>query len=102
VTDGRLLRAREVAEQLDVSAETVLRWTRRGKLPGIRLSSGAVRYRAEEIDSWLAVRATTATPGREVSATPPDAADHTLPSKLSAIPAVEQTATTEENDPDAR
>lgn len=29
----RLLRAREVAGALDVSPETVLRWTRRGDLP---------------------------------------------------------------------
>jgi excisionase family DNA binding protein len=29
----RLLRAGEVAEALDVSPETVLRWTRRGELP---------------------------------------------------------------------
>ena len=30
----RLLTARVVAEQLDVSTETVLRWIRRGQLPG--------------------------------------------------------------------
>ena len=42
---GRLLTAREVAERLGVIAETVLRWTRRGELPAIRLPGGAIRYR---------------------------------------------------------
>ncbi|MBA2637970.1 MAG: helix-turn-helix domain-containing protein [Solirubrobacterales bacterium] len=31
-----LLTAREVADLLGVSSETVLRWTRRGDLPAIR------------------------------------------------------------------
>jgi excisionase family DNA binding protein len=97
----RLLRAREVAEALDVSPETVLRWTRRGELPAVRLPSGGIRYRPEELDDWLVARATTATTGREVSAIPPAAAECTVPSATSAIPAVKQTATTEE-DLDAR
>ena len=42
---SRLLTAREVAEQLGVSTETVLRWTRRGELPAIRLPGGAIRFR---------------------------------------------------------
>ena len=44
-----LLTAREVAELLDVSTETVLRWTRAGKLPAIRLPGGAIRFREDEI-----------------------------------------------------
>jgi excisionase family DNA binding protein len=58
---GPLLTARAVADLLDVSAETVLRWTRRGELPAIRLPGGAIRYRDGVIDGWLAERAT---PGR--------------------------------------
>lgn len=42
---GPLLTARQVAELLGVSAETVLRWTRRGDLPALRLPGGAIRYR---------------------------------------------------------
>ena len=42
---GPLRTAREVAEQLGVWTETVLRWTRRGTLPAIRLPGGAIRYR---------------------------------------------------------
>ena len=53
-----LLTAREVAGLLGVSAETVLRWTRRGDLPAIRLPGGAIRYREDDLDGWLAARAT--------------------------------------------
>jgi excisionase family DNA binding protein len=44
-----------------VSAETVLRWTRRGELPAIKLPGGAIRYREGDLDAWLVERAT---PGR--------------------------------------
>jgi excisionase family DNA binding protein len=53
-----LLTARAVAEQLGVAPETVLRWTRRGELPGYRLPGGALRYPASDVDAWLAARAT--------------------------------------------
>jgi excisionase family DNA binding protein len=52
-----LLTARHVAELLAVSAETVLRWTRRGELPAIRLPGGAIRFRQEDLDAWLEQRA---------------------------------------------
>jgi excisionase family DNA binding protein len=55
---GRLLTARTVADMLGMSAETVLRWTRRGELPAIRLPGGAIRYHEHVIDGWLAERAT--------------------------------------------
>jgi excisionase family DNA binding protein len=55
----RLLTAREVAGVLGVSTETVLRWTRAGKLPAIRLPGGAIRYRAEDVDAWLDARCST-------------------------------------------
>lgn len=53
---GALMTARDVADVLAVSTETVLRWTRRGELPGIRLPSGALRYRPEEVEAWIAAR----------------------------------------------
>jgi excisionase family DNA binding protein len=75
---GRLLTARDVAELVGVSSETVLRWTRRGELPAIRLPGGQLRYDATEVDAWLAERAT---PRRGVLATTWDAArPRTLPS----------------------
>jgi excisionase family DNA binding protein len=68
---GRLLTAREVADVLGVSTETVLRWTRRGDLPAIRLPGGAIRFRKSDLDGWLEERAT---PGRGVLTTTPSAA----------------------------
>ena len=69
---SRLRTAREVADLLGVSSETILRWTRRGELPAIRLPGGALRYREDDLEAWLEQRAT---PGREeLSRTPQDAA----------------------------
>ena len=56
MTDRPLLTAREVAELLGVSTDTVLRWTGRGDLPAIRLpgtARGRLRYRPEAIEAWL-------------------------------------------------
>ena len=62
---GRLLTAREVAERLALTPETVLSWQRTGKIPAIRLPSGQIRFRPEEIDAWLAERSTQATPSTD-------------------------------------
>ena len=67
---GQLLTARAVAERFDVSAETVLRWTRRGELPAIRLPGGAIRFRECDLEAWLAVRATQADTGPDSKAAP--------------------------------
>lgn len=67
----RLVTARHVADRFGVSTETVLRWTRGGKLPGFRLPGGALRYRETDLDEWLTERAT---PGRGVSSNPTSAA----------------------------
>lgn len=55
----RLLRARDVAELLDVSADTVLDWFEQGRLPGFRLTGrvgSPVRFRESEVlaalESW--------------------------------------------------
>jgi excisionase family DNA binding protein len=64
----QLLSARQVAHQLAVSPETILRWTRRGVLQGIRLPSGAIRYRPGDIEAWLAGHSTGY--GREEELTP--------------------------------
>ena len=55
-----LLAAREVADLLGVSAETILRWTRSGVIPAIRLPGGAIRFREDDLHQWLADRATVA------------------------------------------
>src|SRR3954451_13361939 len=66
-----LLTARAVGELLGYSTETVLRWTRRGELPVIRLPGGGIRYRQTALDAWLAERAT---PRQGALTTPPGAA----------------------------
>jgi excisionase family DNA binding protein len=68
-----LLTARQVAELIGVSPETILRWARRGELPAIRLPGGAIRFRQDDLDNWLQER--TATPRRGVLPTPQDAAE---------------------------
>jgi excisionase family DNA binding protein len=94
----RLLTAREVAERLGVSTETVLRWVRRGELSAIRLPGGALRFRETAFEAWLAARATGAA-DRGVSATRTDRAHRSvlsLPSMTSATPPPEA-ATIEED-----
>jgi excisionase family DNA binding protein len=53
-----LLTAREVADWFEVSPETVLRWTRAGKLPRIKLPGGAIRFREAAIEASLEAWAT--------------------------------------------
>jgi excisionase family DNA binding protein len=72
VTGRPLLTARELAEQLGISTGALLRWTRRGEVPAVKLPSGAVRYRPDAIDAWLAEHEMGAA-GREVSPTHPTA-----------------------------
>ena len=52
----RLLTAREVSERLSVSVETVLRWYRRGDLPGVRLSSNVLRFESLELERFVGDR----------------------------------------------
>lgn len=56
---GRLLTAREVAEDLALVPETVLAWAREGKLPRIVLPSGQIRFRPADMDAWLEARSTS-------------------------------------------
>jgi excisionase family DNA binding protein len=56
VTERRLVTARELAEQLGISTGALLRWTRAGQVPAVKLPGGAVRYRPEAIDAWVADR----------------------------------------------
>jgi excisionase family DNA binding protein len=68
----RLLTAREVAERFRCSPDTVLRWTRKGKLHGIKMPDGRLRYRDDDIEAWLAARETKSrAPGEDVRATYP-------------------------------
>lgn len=42
--NGSLLTARELAAELGVGWETVLRWARAGRIPAVRLSARVVRF----------------------------------------------------------
>jgi excisionase family DNA binding protein len=79
VTDQGLLTAREVAELVGVSTETVLRWVRRGDLPAFRLPGRAIRFRQDDLDAWLGERAT---PRRGVLTTTTDAARSEVSSEV--------------------
>jgi excisionase family DNA binding protein len=79
---GPLLTARAVAELLDVTPATVLRWTRQGSMPAITLPSGQLRYRSEELDVWLQGRAT---PTRGVLTAADDAAQTVSSHGLTAV-----------------
>lgn len=49
-----LLTTGEVAEALAVDHETVRRWVKAGKLQAIRLPSGVMRFRREDVERILA------------------------------------------------
>jgi len=53
-----MLSARDVAERLAVSTETVLRWTRSGELPAVKLPGGAIRFDPDRLEAWLRARTT--------------------------------------------
>jgi excisionase family DNA binding protein len=50
---GRLLTAREVADRLGFSPETVLRRWRAGELPGYRLGTNVLRFSEDDLEAWL-------------------------------------------------
>jgi excisionase family DNA binding protein len=56
-----------------VNPETVLRWTRRGDLPAVRLPGGPIRYRPEDLDAWLLARTTGKADGAAEKCEQPDA-----------------------------
>jgi excisionase family DNA binding protein len=98
VTD-RLLTAREVAELLGFSVDTVLRWTREGKLRGYRISGtkhGRLRYIENDLEALLDERATAAAPVREAPTTLSDAAMPRLSSSVPTTPLRTVAASTEE------
>ena len=49
----RLLTARDVAELVGLSTETILRRYRAGEIPGFRLASNVLRFDRAEVEAWL-------------------------------------------------
>jgi excisionase family DNA binding protein len=70
---GPLLTARQVGEILGISPRTVLAWTRAGRLPAVKLPSGAVRYRGDDLDAWLLAHAVGRADGADEKSHQPDA-----------------------------
>jgi excisionase family DNA binding protein len=64
-----LLTAREVADRLGVTPETVLRWVEIRGLPARRLTSRAIRFREDELEAWIDERATAGAADRGAPAT---------------------------------
>ncbi|MBI3551583.1 MAG: helix-turn-helix domain-containing protein [Elusimicrobia bacterium] len=50
---NRLLTAKEVAERLGVSAYTVKRWVKMGKLQGVWMGSQILRFESETVNRWV-------------------------------------------------
>ena len=65
-----LITARALAVRLGVSSGALLRWTRAGKVPAVKLPSGAIRYIPTEIDRWLVERSMAGDATEEVSPAP--------------------------------
>lgn len=49
----RLLTGREVAQMCGVTAETIVKWSRTGKLSAVRLSSRCIRYEQSAVEAML-------------------------------------------------
>lgn len=52
----QLLKAKEVAKLLQVDRSTIYEWAREGWLPSVALSSGAVRFREEDVEEFVKTR----------------------------------------------
>ena len=61
---NELLDCYGLAERLGVSANTVLKWARQGKIPAIRVSRKVVRFHYDSIVAALRKKATAAFAGR--------------------------------------
>jgi excisionase family DNA binding protein len=99
-----MLSARDVSERLGFSIDTILRWTREGKLRAYRISGtkhGRLRYLEEDLEALLVERATAATPAREAPTTRSDAALGRVSLSSPTTPPRFAGATTEEEPSDA-
>jgi excisionase family DNA binding protein len=83
-----LLTTRQVADMLGIHPETVLKWARNGDLPAVKLPSGAVRYRPEQLEAWMQERATSRDKERQPPS--PDAAHERRVHSISSTAAHEK------------
>jgi excisionase family DNA binding protein len=47
------LTSTEVSKMFNISSNVLLRWTREGKLPCIRINKRVIRFRKEAIAAWI-------------------------------------------------
>jgi excisionase family DNA binding protein len=52
--EDNLLTTAELAKRLKVTPDTVREWTRRGSIPGIRLSAKVIRYDLRQVLAAIA------------------------------------------------
>lgn len=64
---SRLLRAAEVAEILGTNPRQPLVMAKDGRLPAVRLSRRAVRFRPEDVEQLIRERLVGTSPGEEVA-----------------------------------
>jgi len=50
---ANLLKIGEVATELGVSTETIRNWVRRKRVPAYKMPSGQLRFRREDIDTFI-------------------------------------------------
>jgi excisionase family DNA binding protein len=85
VLERELLTIPETASRLRVSEKTVRRLVRAGILPAVRVSAGAIRIEADELDDWLDERRTHQDAGASSSSRPPTPAAHVRDPEASAV-----------------
>ena len=56
MSPGQYRKPRDVAEQLDVTLQTVYAWIQNGELPSVLLTPRARRIKQEDLDRFLAAR----------------------------------------------
>lgn len=72
-----LLSARELAQRLDVSYETILSWTHRGKIPTIRDGRNRQIFNLDTVLKWLRARVPADPEGRKSIPPLSDTSDQT-------------------------
>lgn len=50
----KLVTRQQLADQFEVTATTIRRWERLGKLAAVKLGRGTVRYRVSDVEKFLA------------------------------------------------
>lgn len=55
--ESELLTAGQIAKRLKVSRSYVYKQFEQGKLPGLKLSAGVLRFTVRDVEAWLKTKA---------------------------------------------